>query len=65
MFASCEVTNDEKNDRIKWNEHDFSKLTYKYLIKQSMVDAVSSVSQALTVTYTAIQSTSMESTSKK
>ncbi|XP_066587260.1 uncharacterized protein [Prorops nasuta] len=55
---SSEKPTDEQ--KIQMDELNKSKLTYDQMIKQSTIDAVNSASQALTVTYTAIETTSKE-----
>ncbi|XP_011310915.1 uncharacterized protein [Fopius arisanus] len=64
-FAKFE-TEDGRTDppreeqRVRFQVKEFEKLSFDYLIKQSSIEAVNSASQALTVTYTAIESTSKE-----
>jgi hypothetical protein len=41
-------------------QFEASNLSYDYLLKQSTISAVNSASQTLTVTFTAIESTSKE-----
>lgn len=61
MFVNCaEINKPNAEDRVQWEPPDFTKLTYDYMIKQSTVEAVNSITQSLTVTYTAIESTSIE-----
>ncbi|XP_063976191.1 uncharacterized protein LOC135162037 [Diachasmimorpha longicaudata] len=63
IFAKCEgfeTSGLKEEQRVKFQVKDFEKLSFDYLIKQSSIEAVNSASQALTVTYSAIEITSNE-----
>ncbi|XP_015127286.1 uncharacterized protein LOC107048574 [Diachasma alloeum] len=63
IFAKCEGFDNsglKEEQRVKFEVKEFEKLSFDYLIKQSSIEAVNSASQALTVTYSAIESTSKE-----
>ncbi|XP_057329510.1 uncharacterized protein LOC130670230 [Microplitis mediator] len=61
LLARCDDKQKLENESIvKVKVPNLDKLSYDYMIKQSAVDAVNSASQALTIAYTAIESTSRE-----
>ncbi|KAJ8687029.1 hypothetical protein QAD02_022823 [Eretmocerus hayati] len=61
VFTSPDPPKDPKEDqKLLFDTPTASQFTYDYLIKQSTVSAVNSASQALTVTYAAVEATSVE-----
>ncbi|XP_077264470.1 uncharacterized protein LOC143898698 [Temnothorax americanus] len=61
LFAHCNSPDKpSENDKLKLVPPDVNKLTHEYMIKQSALDAANSVTQTLTVTYTAIVDLSVE-----
>ncbi|OXU31667.1 hypothetical protein TSAR_000708 [Trichomalopsis sarcophagae] len=61
MFTNPDPPKDPNNDqKLQFEPPSPSNLTYDFLIKQSTINAVNSASQALTVTYSAIENTSRE-----
>lgn len=61
LFTSPDPPKNPNHDqKLQFEAPNASNLSYDYLIKQSTVNAVNSASQALTVTYSAIETTSKE-----
>ncbi|KAM0728361.1 hypothetical protein ACS0PU_005143 [Formica fusca] len=61
LFTYC--TSSDKpntNKKIQFEPLDMKKLTHEYMIKQSILDAVNSATQTLTVTFMAITDLSIE-----
>lgn len=61
LFVYC--TSSDKpsaNNKIQFEPLDIKKLTHEYMIKQSVLDAVNSATQTLTVTYMTITDLSNE-----
>lgn len=64
LFAYC-TSSDKPSDKptnkkLQFEPLDMKKLTYEYMIKQSILDTVNSTTQTLTVTYMAITELSTE-----
>ncbi|KAL7299995.1 hypothetical protein TKK_0007309 [Trichogramma kaykai] len=61
MFINPNPPKDPTHEqKLKFETPDASNLSYDYLIKQSTLSAVNSASQALTLTYSAIESNSKD-----
>ncbi|KAK0163470.1 hypothetical protein PV327_007145 [Microctonus hyperodae] len=62
LFAHCDENKlpNDKEKLVKLELPNVEKLSFDYLIKHSVIDTVNSTSQALTVVYSAIESTSKE-----
>ncbi|XP_043284199.1 uncharacterized protein [Venturia canescens] len=63
IFVKSSETSESRTDtkgKIEWEPPDFSKFTYEHMIKKSTMDTVNSISEVLTITYTAIENTSDE-----
>lgn len=61
MFTNPDPPKDPDDDqKLQFEAPSPSNLSYDFLIKQSTINAVNSASQALTVTYSAIENTSRE-----
>lgn len=61
MFTNPEPPKEPKNDqKLQFDPQSALNLSYDYLIKQSTINAVNSASESLTVTYSAIETTSKE-----
>ncbi|KAG8034754.1 hypothetical protein G9C98_007830 [Cotesia typhae] len=61
VFARSDEKKDTEGEKIiKVQMPNFDKLNYDFMIKQSAVEVINSASQALTIAYIAIESTSRE-----
>lgn len=62
LFVHCisDKPSDKPTNKKLQFELDMKKLTYEYMIKQSILDSVNNTTQTLTVTYMAITELSTE-----
>ncbi|XP_070160937.1 uncharacterized protein [Polyergus mexicanus] len=60
LFTYCTSDKPSTNKKIQFETLDMKKLTHEYMIKQSILDAVNSATQTLTVTFMAITDLSIE-----